>query len=229
MERGRTAILYFAYRPETEAVRKPIFSDHGRRVNVQFYHDLQDELFDRLTPLGLPVIHMDDDKQRGDGFADRITNAVEDIWAKGYERVIILGNDCPELDINSYQRCIDLLDTGKACLIPTQHGGAGLIALHKSQYTESHWRELEWQSESTFDELFDCLSDCKVLDMTLTELNSLGDAYLYLELWKHSDDTIAFIIDGILNPLRQFVSLSAPSSDLTFKQASKLRGPPFKA
>jgi len=229
MEKGRTAILYFAFRPEMEAVRKPIFSNHGRKVNVQFYHDLQDELFDRLTPLGLPVIHIADNEQRGNGFAERITNAVEDVWAKGYERVIVLGNDCPELDIDSYQRCIEWLDKGNSCLIPTQHGGAGLIALHKSQYNASHWIDLEWQSAATFDELFDCLSSCKVLDRTLTELNTLADAYMYLELRKYANDEIALIIDGILNPLRQFVSLSFTGSDLTFQQSRKLRGPPFKA
>ncbi|NNK79992.1 MAG: hypothetical protein HKO93_00715, partial [Flavobacteriales bacterium] len=67
-----TAILYFAYRPRVEAVRKPIFTDHGIKVNIQFYKDLQEELFGQLTPLGLPLIHIDDQTQRGDGFAIRI-------------------------------------------------------------------------------------------------------------------------------------------------------------
>ncbi len=229
MEKGRTAILYFAFRPETEAQRKPIFSNHGHKVNVQFYHNLQDELFDRLTPLGLPVIHIADDEQRGESFGERIANAVEDVWTKGYEKVIILGNDCPELEIDSYQRSIDLLEKGNSCLIPTQHGGAGLIALHKAQYHGEHWRALDWQSSATFDELFDCLADCKVLDITLTELNSLADAYVYLELMKHTDDEIAFILDGILNPLRQFLISDVSSLDQSLPPSRKHRGPPFKA
>lgn len=229
MEKGRTAILYFAFRPETEAQRKPIFTNHGHKVNVQFYHELQEELFDRLTPLGLPIIHIADDEQRGEGFGERISNAVEDVWKKGYERVIVLGNDCPELEVQSYQNCIDLLDKGNACLVPTQHGGTGLIALHRSQYHGEHWRELEWQSSETFNELFDCLAECKVLDRTVTELNSLADAYAYLELRKLTDDPIAYIIDGLLNPLRQFVISNHAGSDQNVQRSQKLRGPPFTA
>lgn len=229
MEKGRTAILYFAFRPETEAQRKPIFVNHGHKVNVQFYHELQEELFDRLTPLGLPIIHIADNEQRGEGFGERISNAIEDVWTKGYERVIVLGNDCPELGIESYQRSIDILEKGNACLIPTQHGGTGLIALHKSQYNGEHWRSLEWQTSKTFEELFDCLSDCKVLDLTLTELNNLADAYVYLELKRSTDDSIAFIIDGLLNPFRQFLSSDHSLSEQSSQPAQKLRGPPFSA
>lgn len=227
MGKGRTAILYFAYRPNVEALRKPIFSDHGLKVNVRFYKELQDELFGQLTPLGLPLIHIDDTAQRGSSFAERISNAVEDVWEQGYDNVLILGNDVPHLDTAVYQRSLELLDQGHACLLKTQLGGAGLIALNKKVYDREHWLDLSWQSKDTFNELFDCLPNCKVLDIEAIELNSLTDAYSYLETHK-GKDSIAFLIDGILNPLRNFVSLQTPQKERGLERSHKLRGPPFK-
>ncbi|NND95373.1 MAG: DUF2064 domain-containing protein [Flavobacteriales bacterium] len=221
-----TAILYFAYRPRVEAVRKPIFTDHGIKVNIQFYKDLQEELFGQLTPLGLPLIHIDDQTQRGDGFAIRICNALDDIWSRGYDRVVILGNDVPQLDTELYQRSIDLVESGHSCLLRTQLGGAGIIALNRSAYNKQHWLEIQWQTQETFNELFDCLPDCKVIDIEAIEINTLTDAYTYLELRK-GKDSIAFLIDGILNPLRNFVSLQSSFKEKSPQRGHKLRGPPF--
>lgn len=229
MPSGRTAILYFAYRPEVEAQRKPLFPSHGHQFNAQIYHELQDELFERVTPLGLPLIHIDERQQQGEGFAERISHAVEQVWEQGYERVIILGNDCPELRADDYQHCIELLDQGSSCLVRTQHGGAGLIALHRHQYHGQHWRELEWQSQRTFDELFDCLADCRVLDRTLIELNGLSDAHEYIELHRVSDDPIAHMLDSLLNPLRSYISLQSIGQEQSTSSTRKLRGPPFLA
>jgi hypothetical protein len=227
MGKGRTAILYFAYRPNVEALRKPIFSDYGLQVNVRFYKELQEELFGQLTPLGLPLVHIDDTKQRGEGFGERISNAVEDVWEKGYDNVLILGNDVPQLDTDVYQRSLDLLEKGHSCLLRTQLGGAGIIALNKKGYNREHWLELAWQTEDTFNELFDCLSNCKVLDIEAVELNTLADAYSYLEMHK-GKDSIAYLIDGIINPLRNFVSLQTTVKERGLERSHKLRGPPFK-
>ncbi|NNC82852.1 MAG: DUF2064 domain-containing protein [Flavobacteriales bacterium] len=226
MGQKRTAILYFAYRPDVEALRKPIFKQHGHEVNVRFYKELQEELFGQLTPLGLPVEHIDERQQHGHGFGERFCNAIEDVWARGYDQVIILGNDTPELDASVYQQAYELLRQDKTCLVKTHRNGVALIALQKERYYRHLWMELPWQSERIFDELFDCMAFCKVLGPDAIELNNLADVFAYLEMHR-GKDSIAFLIESILNPLRNFVSLHLREKESGFISTRKLRGPPF--
>lgn len=225
MQTGRTAILYFAYRPDVEAVRKPIFSDHGAKVNAHFYHSLQEELFGRLTPLGVPLIHIDDQQQRGEGFGERFCNAVEDVLAKGYDRLMILGNDAPEIKTEKYQHIIEALDNGESCLIPTESGGTGVIAIQAKDYDRQKWMDVSWQSNAVYFQLYDAIEGCTAMD-PVHELNDLSDVFAYLEVHR-GKDVIAFLIESILNPLQNYVPLMATEKERQVIRRRNLRGPPF--
>ncbi len=225
MEKGRTAILYFAYRPDVEAVRKPIFSDHGTQVNAHFYHCLQEELFGQLTPLGLPVIHIDDQKQRGEGFGERFCNAIEDVLNRGYDKLIVIGNDVPELKTASYQEVIEALDKGGSCIVPTESGGTGLIGIQAEDYDRGQWMNVSWQTGGVYKQLSKSIKDCTILGL-VHELNSLSDVFAYLEV-RRGKDAIAFLIESILNPLQNYVPLLASEKEKQVIRRRKLRGPPF--
>ena len=144
-------------------------------------------------------------------------NAIEQVWEQGYEKVMILGNDIPELNTEDYQQALELLDEGYTCLIPTQNGGTALIGVDRKRYNRALWTELEWQTSNTFNELFDCLADCKIPLEEVVELNSLADVYEYVEVHR-GKDSIAFLIESLLNPLRNYVSLAGPRDGYWFFQ-----------
>ena len=68
--------------------------------------------------------------QHGGGFGARLTNAVSRLVALGYERIIILGRDCPQLSAVDCRRAMRSLDEHRLVIGPNERGGCYLIGLH---------------------------------------------------------------------------------------------------
>lgn len=177
---GNCAILYFAYRPEKEAIRKPLLPHASVKTNTRIYKELQNQLFKQVAVLGLPIIHHHDRQQEGNGFAERLCNAIESSFAQGFDRLIILGNDTPGLHKNIYQNTLDLIESGKSVLASTQKGGAAIIAITQAQYSREHWLSIDWQSSATFSELSKRLSQSEIIAESIIELHKRSDIQSYI-------------------------------------------------
>ena len=82
-------------------------------------------------------------RQRGRTFAQRLENAVDDLAQAGYEKIVILGRDCPQLTRDDVTRAIELLDSQRLVIGPDHRGGCWLIALHATDREKLHgvrWR-----------------------------------------------------------------------------------------
>lgn len=76
----------------------------------------------RLLP-GVPLL-----AQRGDGLAQRLANAQGDLHADGYDRVVLVGADCPTLSTGDLEAALRLLGTADVVLGPAEDGGYTLLA-----------------------------------------------------------------------------------------------------
>lgn len=68
--------------------------------------------------------------QQGTSFAERFENAVEEVAQLGYDRVVIIGRDCPDLEAQDITHALQRLDDHTLALGPDHRGGCYLIALH---------------------------------------------------------------------------------------------------
>ena len=70
-------------------------------------------------------------RQRGRTFGRRLENAVADLAAAGYEKIVIIGRDCPELESDDVAAALASLDRQATRLVlgPDHAGGCWLIAL----------------------------------------------------------------------------------------------------
>lgn len=66
--------------------------------------------------------------QRGEGLADRLAAAQADLFAKGYERVALVGGDCPTVTTADLRDAVDGLTTADVTLVPAVDGGYALVA-----------------------------------------------------------------------------------------------------
>jgi rSAM/selenodomain-associated transferase 1 len=66
--------------------------------------------------------------QRGDGLGARLTAAQADLFARGYDRVLLLGGDCPTVPAAHLRSALALLDGADAVLGPARDGGYTLVA-----------------------------------------------------------------------------------------------------
>lgn len=150
MPRDRTAILFFSHRPEREWQNKWFVREDyakNRQVAEAFYQHASQA----VSESGLPVREVNGAQQRGDTFGARLANAAADVFADGYERVIIVGGDCPSLHEVEWGAVADRLDDGTPVLGPTpDHEGAYLIGMTQSQFAPKAFAALPWKAPALF-------------------------------------------------------------------------------
>lgn len=69
-------------------------------------------------------------EQRGANFAERLEHAVATLDDLAYDRIVIVGRDCPDLEAQDISLAFQLLDDHDLALGPDHRGGCYLIALH---------------------------------------------------------------------------------------------------
>ncbi len=163
---GRNALLFFVRDERSEARLKPLPAKAGgggsqayRRLNrllLSRFQELQRRGIDLIlvsashSPVSDALPRF---SQRGATFGERITNGAADAFGLGYQNVVIVGNDCPDISASDIRRAFDLL-TGGARYVgaPTKDGGAFLVGLRNNSDL-SPFRDLSWQTSQLFTDL----------------------------------------------------------------------------
>ena len=226
-QQNNIALIFFSRKQVDEAKHKSWFREHSKN------HELASLLIDRahstVLNSGIPMYHFHEGNQKGNTFGERIANAYQEIFDLGYERVISVGNDCPELNNLNWQEISDDLAKGKSVLGPDTRGGAYLIGIHKTSFDKVLFENLSWQKNTLYKEL---VSFCKNTTI-LTELeqyrdiNSIYDIQIITNT-KKSFDKFFILLYQILRPKRQLnISLQLSHHDFYIFKDSPLRAPPF--
>jgi glycosyltransferase A (GT-A) superfamily protein (DUF2064 family) len=150
---SHTAVLFFSHRPDREWQNKEFvrrdYAKHRQVAEVLYDHSRR-----AVQDSGLPVLEVTDEHQRGNGFAERFTNAVADAFAQGYEQVIAVGSDCPRLHEVDWQAVAGRLESGTPVLGPTaDREGAYLIGLRREHFDQASFEALPWTSPGLFSSL----------------------------------------------------------------------------
>lgn len=148
----KTAVLIFANSSQEEARHKSIANNRS--------------LFDALTSATLkivensqlPYFHFTEKNQIGTTFGERFSNAIQTVFDKGYEHVITIGNDAPQLKVSHLVDAHNQFQSKKFVLGPTTDGGFYLMGLHKSQFDVSNFKNLAWQTSNLAKQLYRLIS-----------------------------------------------------------------------
>ncbi len=137
--------------------------------------------------------------QRGEDLGERMSNAFEEIWVKGYKKIILIGSDLPALPLDFLENAFDMLQgPGKRVVLgPSRDGGYYLVGMNRP--LPQIFQRMSW-------------SHSNVLDETVKKLASLGIRPKILSTW--------FDIDA-LDDLRHLLSISDPSLENSMKNTFK--------
>lgn len=149
----KTAIILFAHLPDFEARAKSFSGISSQRATKKISDFLTQHFYTLSKQTSADSFLIDSHHQKGKSFGERITNAFESIYAKGYENVICIGNDCPNLSLQQLQSAISSVEKGNVVLGPTFDGGTYLIGIPKSHFDTSSFRNVKWQSRLTYRQL----------------------------------------------------------------------------
>lgn len=134
---ARAAIVLFTRTPEEEARRKPLLDPRrDRRLFAALIADWRRRTrhlphVDLLVCSPRPIAESRHLPRRGHGFAS-LQRAANDAFARGYGRVLLVGNDAPGLPAIHLDRTLDALAASgpRAVLTPDRRGGFALLGLN---------------------------------------------------------------------------------------------------
>lgn len=117
--------------------------------------------------------------QKGQAFGERLENAVQTLGRLGYEQIVIVGCDCPELQPQEIELAFRKLDRHRLILGPDHRGGVYLLGLHGADsrlLSGIQWRKdtdcFQLQARVTAEEI--CRLPVKHDLDTLEDLHSLA-------------------------------------------------------
>lgn len=167
-----TAILLFANSPEEDLNNKCI--PNG---NVLF-SGLTKHTLSVIRQTEIPYFHFTEAEQEGNSFGERFVNAIQYIFNKGFDRVITIGNDTPQLRPADILKADRELGPNNCILGPSKDGGFYLLGLHKSHFNSDQFLALPWQTSRllrNISRLFQGLNIRVVKQRVLLDLDNLGD------------------------------------------------------
>ena len=163
---NNTAILVFANSAQTELANKAI--PKGELL----FQGLTRDTLQKVQATGLPFFHISDKEQKGSSFGERFTNAIQEVFQNGFENIITIGNDTPQLQTTHLLKAYAALQDRKTVLGPSLDGGFYLMGIHKSNFDQETFKKLPWQRFSLFNRISALL---KVEDRLLYQLPTLSD------------------------------------------------------
>jgi glycosyltransferase A (GT-A) superfamily protein (DUF2064 family) len=167
--------------------------------------------------------------QKGKNFGERISNAFADVYAKGFDNVICIGNDCLELSLAQLEIAISQTEIGKVILGPTADGGTYLMGIPKAYFNQVSFSKIKWQTTQTFKNLHQLFLSQKA-NILETELLIDIDGEKDISSKNKVNSLIRLLIHFIQNSkTKQILSLSYLRSDLLYLSFPSLKGPPTLA
>jgi len=221
----KTALLIFANTSKKEARIKPFFKSEA------VFSTLNAEIITKVKDTNLPYFIVDENEQIGKNFGERYANAIQSIYNKGFDIVISVGNDTPQLKTSQILKAHAHVSESNYVLGPSQNGGFYLLALHKSNFNYDAFIKLPWQTSAIRKSLQKHFShnNTYTLLKSLKDLNSALDLSYFASLFCSISKKIVLIIIQSLGIIRVYNILSNFTLDHFILEFSFNKGSPSLA
>lgn len=183
---SKEALIIFVRHPELGKVKTRLAKDIGDAAALELYQQLLAHTHNISSPLLCDKFIFYTDKiieddlwssggfikkqQTGNDLGQRMRNAFEELFAAGYERIIIIGSDCPEITTELLTQSFRLLTRNEVIIGPSHDGGYYLLGLTK--LIPVLFEHKPW---STADVYKQTIADLEQLNITFPVLPILRD------------------------------------------------------
>lgn len=225
-----TAILIFTQEASKEAARKMLTPSKNQGVN-RLVFDKLNHLVERTTTVAaskaenLRVFHSKQlIKPNNNSFGKQLSEAIQAVFERGFEKVICIGNDCPALNENRILAAVEKLQTFDTVVGPDNRGGAYLIGISSKGFKAEVFENLAWQSEKMLESFIE-----QYAKKALLLLETLSDIHNFQELQTYTTSRyfIAFLIqliEQITTKIQRFYCFFVENRSI---RSLSLRAPPF--
>jgi hypothetical protein len=226
------AILFFSRSAPAEAKHKKFVSDSPKNSRVA--HALITHSYQQAKQSGYPVFHIDEQQQRGTTFGERFSHAFQQIFDRGYDYVISVGNDIPQMETHHIKSAAQQLSSGHADLVlgPDTDGGTWLMGYSRNGFSANRFRKLPWNTDRLLDTILEQRGDISIYQLEL--LTDIDNSQAFYQLFrKHSliPSVIALII-RLRSILAGFafhlIAISLLVQQFLGYRANLMRAPPLR-
>jgi hypothetical protein len=175
--KNEIAIIYFSRNAESESNSKKVISKDSNK-NLLLYKSLIEHSQKAIHKSGLEIFHFHEGNQIGDNFGEKLSNAFESVYNLGYQYVISVGNDCPNVSNVDWQNISTTLKEGKNILGPSNRGGAYLIGMPIENFNKREFENLAWQTNELFNGLIGLLGQKSYFLKVERDVNTVNDLAL---------------------------------------------------
>jgi len=174
-QQNRQAILLFTRTGEQEARSKSWSRSAGQKSNQKIAELLIGRTRCSAAKTEADLVVYDSERQQGQSFGERFTNAFQDLFDSGYSDVVAVGNDTPELNSWHLNRALEQLEQNKAVLGPSRDGGVYLIGLTKSMFNPKTFQDLPWETSKVNNTLEHWLTEQEIAIESLEPLQDIDN------------------------------------------------------
>lgn len=221
-----TAILLFSRTASEEARVKTFSHSANQKGNTAIANRLIQHCESVARQTKLPFFPFFSQNQNGESFGERLANAMEEVFDKGFQKVIVIGNDCPSLSANTLSKVFHRLENEKLILGPATDGGIYLIGMDRQVYQRERFIHLSWEKcclQSSFEKFAEhifWLGQLNDIDTAADLRSFLNELPAYSVLRKE--------FESILAAPTSFFKFYTPHLPTPFYWPNlSLRAPPF--
>ena len=217
----RNCILFFVKSPEQGKVKKRLAASLGETVAVKLYTSFVFDALATLNTCGVRVVvcfsppaarksvvawlghHYAYMPQRGVDLGQRMKNGFIDAFDRGFQQVIIVGSDIPDLPRNVIEEAFESLIYRDTVLGPSFDGGYYLIGFKRDTFTPLVFEGIQWGTETVVQETIDRLRT-KGLSLhtlpTWNDIDTLPDLKDFFQRNRNtafsSSQTVSYLLEN---------------------------------
>jgi uncharacterized protein len=190
---GKGCILVFVRTPEKGKVKTRLANVIGNDAAFHLYMSFVADELDMLRTLFFDVIicfhpHTERESienwlkhdfdlmaQHGDNLGQRMDNAFEEVFSRGYQQALLIGSDLPNLPSSIILDAFNHLTHYDSVIGPCEDGGYYLIGFRAHTYYKEIFMQIEWGT-------------ARVYEQTLLSFHEKHLNYYTLIKWRDIDD-----------------------------------------
>ncbi len=111
--------------------------------------------------------------QTGRDLGEKMSNAFKDGFTRGYDRLVLMGTDIPEITETVLLHAFEILETKDAVIGPALDGGYYLIGFKKESFSEKIFHDMNWSTKDVFQETLKAMDRINLKYGRVSELNDV--------------------------------------------------------
>lgn len=198
MSNDERCVLVLVKQPAPDDIKSQLSVSLGTEVAAGLYRCFVEDTLAEIDGIGVPVlvcVHPPDamadvatwlgkDRayrpQKGEDRGSRMAGAFRTAFEEGYERVVLVSSNSPDLDPALVREALDALDGCDSVIGPAQDGGYYLIGFSRKGFTTDVFADIPW---NTFEVLGCTLDILAQASRTLHFLPPWGDVDTLADVW----------------------------------------------